>query len=322
MKMRNIIMAVIALVITASGCQKIDSADSNSTVKVKFTIADKPVLGDPGQTKAIKTAWAEGDQVMIIFKPAGATEWYGPMEKVLHKFTTTYTSSVWSDITLTSQNITDLGESGTYLAIHHRGNVTAIAIPTAVGTAPNTYDGYRLNGYEGGEFMSHKGTYTSDGTTITLSTIDLQLYSSLFQFSVSKDITDGSSNPIFDNLHTKWFKNLKFRLSIKQTSTPEDLYRVVVLKEGVLYLAPQTTDGFWLDNSTKTGFAQGVLNGEDVSYCFVFSKPDYATFTHLVFSITDGEDAASYASINIDRNDHTIGIGKSYRLPITGWTKH
>ena len=61
MKMRNIIMAVIALVITASGCQKIDSADSNSTVKVKFTIADKPVLGDPGQTKAVKTAWAEGD---------------------------------------------------------------------------------------------------------------------------------------------------------------------------------------------------------------------------------------------------------------------
>ena len=58
MKMRNIIMAVIALVITASGCQKIDSADSNSTVKVKLTIADKPVLGDPGQTKAVKTAWA------------------------------------------------------------------------------------------------------------------------------------------------------------------------------------------------------------------------------------------------------------------------
>lgn len=169
--------------------------------------------------------------------------------------------------------------------------------------------------------MSHKGTYTSDGTTITLSTIDLQLYSALFQFSVSKDITDGSSSPIFSNAHSIWFKNLKFRLSIKQNSTPEDLYRVVALKEGVLYLAPQTTSGFWLDNSTKSGFAQGVLNGEDVSYCFVFKEQEDATFTHLVFSITDGEDAASYASINIDRNDHTIEIGKSYRLPLTGWTK-
>ncbi len=321
MKFRNIIMAVIALVITASGCQKIDRADSNSTVKVKFTIADKPVLGDPGQTKAVKTAWAEGDSVMIIFKPAGATNWYGPMEDALYKFTTTYTSSVWSDITLTSQNITDLGESGTYLAIHHRGKVTAKAIPSEVGTAPNTYNGYQLDGYKGGEFMSHKGTYTSDGTTITLSTIDLQLYSSLFQFSVSKDITDGSSNPIFNNAYSTWFKNLKFRLSIKQNSSPEDLYRVVALKRGVLYLAPQTTNGFWLDNSTKSGFAEGVLNGEDVSYCFVFSKPEDATFTDLVFSITNGENAASFASINIDRNDHSIKIGKSYRLPLTGWTK-
>lgn len=320
MKMRNIIMAVIALVITASGCQKIDSAETNSTVKVKFTIADKPVLGEPGQTKAVKTAWAERDSVMIIFKPAGETNWYGPMENTLYKFTTTYTSSVWSDITLTSEDITELGESGTYLAIHHRGDVTAKAIPDEVGPALNPYDGYKLNGYKGGEFMSHKGTYTSDGTTITLSTIDLQLYSSLFQFSVSKDITDGSSNPIFNNLYTTWFKNLRFKLSIKQNSDPEDLYRVVALKRGVLYLAPQTTDGFWLDNSTKSGFAEGVLNGEDVSYCFVFKTPEDATFTHLVFSITNGEN--DFASINIDRNDHTIGIGKSYRLPLTGWTKH
>ena len=72
MKIRNLFIAVMTLVLTVTGCSKVDTPSADNDLKFVFEMADKDGFG--ADTKAVKTGWADGDQVVILFKPAGAEE--------------------------------------------------------------------------------------------------------------------------------------------------------------------------------------------------------------------------------------------------------
>ena len=69
MKIRNFFLAVMTLALTVTGCSKVDTPAADNDLKFVFEIADKDGFG--ADTKAVKTAWADGDQVVILFKPEG-----------------------------------------------------------------------------------------------------------------------------------------------------------------------------------------------------------------------------------------------------------
>ena len=65
--MKKIIITAFAACALLAACTEKESAPvQNNDVKVVFEIADKAGFGQ--DTKAVKTAWAEGDQILVIFK--------------------------------------------------------------------------------------------------------------------------------------------------------------------------------------------------------------------------------------------------------------
>ena len=65
-------MAACALAVMGFvACSKDDNATVNNEVKVNFTVADKPSFDD---TRAAKSAWADGDQIMVVFNATGSLD--------------------------------------------------------------------------------------------------------------------------------------------------------------------------------------------------------------------------------------------------------
>ncbi|MBO7321249.1 MAG: hypothetical protein J6U80_04890 [Bacteroidales bacterium] len=358
MKFRNIIMAVIALVITASGCQKIDSAETNSTVKVKFTIADKPVLGDPGQTKAVKTAWAEGDAICFAFMDNNFD-----IIKIISKSTPFqpnifYEDGKWSELTIPNEYLTALGSEGIFIAIHHRKGTTyakEITLGNVTSTTINgeSYDKIcSISRYSGGEIMFAADTYTVSDGVMDLGNINMALDPRLFQISIYDELFTNEEGNIYLSEGTiagtgaTIDPTIYNGLSIYKNK--EDWTDPLNPTESNLftYYTPLVRGGLYLDfdfNSTtpfvadksKT-FAQAVINpiGEDIedydlSYCFLDTR------THLVIppdSYTFWIDRFEGGGVTFETwkkvfyktyafNSSTTNLvkGKAYRLGTTGW---
>jgi len=326
MKMRNLIMAVIALVVTVSGCQKIDSPMENEGTKAVFTISDRPDFSG-NLTKAVKSEWANGDWVVFVFKPTGEN-WYGgtlggtPYIKAAY---TVYSSTTgWSEIVLNNTITSDLGEGGEWMAIHHRGEMLTH------GTKDETYfmkgtnnvgnwfdkEGtYPLLNYNGGEFMKGTGTYTVTDGVVSLGSVTLNIDPRLFQISVPRELSNMPSG------HDEAYME-ESTISIVNSTTGAN-WAVVALKKDVLSFNPTETHGFVFDRSTATGDAGCVVNGEDISYCFAFKnelmikKPTSSWAFHVRYKTSS--EYYKYELL-VPVTDKTIAVGTAYRLPGTGWT--
>lgn len=332
MKLRNLFIAVMTVVIAAASCQKLDKTLTEEQVKVEFTVADKPVLGDMGQTKAVKSAWADGDQIILIFKKGG-TVWvphYDDEHIRFYMISYDEGTNSWDNLESFGLNSDSFGTGGEYLAIHSRGNILSFDNPDKNVfeiKGSGTRSGYwykdangrlSLNGYDGGELMFARGTYTfsESESVLSLSQINMALDSRLFQISVPIALKNTASEIMTGNTNNER-KLLMSNSTMSVFANSATSSYLVSMKGGAVSLQPDESEVFYVDRSTGTTGARAVINGSDASYCFMTSN-----FTVNInswrFKIESGTNFNAYRDITKDSNK-SLSPGKAYRLPEARW---
>ena len=278
-------------------------------MKVNFTVAEKQ--GFEPASKAVKKGWAAGDQIRVFFKPGGESLIYTE-NSTAGTLLLTYNGSKWTEAGLTATDITALGTSGTFAAVHYR-----VASGKTIGVG--ALDGNDLslsyytdgNVYNGGEVLLHTGDYTVSDGTVNLGTLTMKLgREDFFQISIPKSKVDG--------LAAGWKLTV---LKDSYTSGSPNNYEMKLYGISQLFLRMSSYLIAYTTGS-QPYFATGVENEEDISFVLVKGTniPDTEKY---VFYLTNGTDVYT---LRLDRdlegaNPKTIEPGKAYRLTSGTWTK-
>ena len=169
---RLLIAATLLFAAGFMGCAKSDDAPMNKDIKVEFSVAGKDCFNT---TRAVKSDWANGDQILILFKTGD--NWLGKENSKDNTITLTYNASA-STWALTKNNWDDdltNSTSGEFMAIHYRGTI---------GIGNKDGNDYYLSNYTGGEILSMKGEYTITDGLMILPTLALKMRDDAVQFSV------------------------------------------------------------------------------------------------------------------------------------------
>ena len=325
-------MACFAM--TFAGCSKEEAppqTDSGTPeVILDFTVGERDGFGP--DTKARKTDWAEGDQILVFYKFADGGWMFGesPTYSVL-----TYDGTAWSQAN-TGMSLAFLsgGYQGEYYAIHYRGTV-------GFGTIQD--DEVELTGYEGGEFMYCSGTFETKGQMptgqvlfgITLSDINLTLDSNLYQISVA-DVDEPLDLSIVEGKEK--YMNAVSSLSIEYNN-PLNINNPSAFIQLPHYACQSGMLCFDLANSCLSVkapdnyAAKPVYNAydaqtTDVSFCFYIAEsnpgPIQTKKYRFTLTYTNGNEL-TYTRTRTGGNsgpvDDYLTGGYAYRLPTTdSWT--
>ncbi len=182
--MKKLFVLATTVVLAASfvGCTKENNAPATKDIKVQLEVADKGCFVD---TRAVKTAWANGDQIAVFFKPDGSNVLCAA-NSMDNTLVLTYSeSSGWSATKNNWGEELTNSTSGDFLAIHYRGNI-------AIGD--EAYSGYLFKNYDGGEILLMEDmSYTITDGVMDLGTLDLNLEKDAVQFSV-KDLASNTDD--------------------------------------------------------------------------------------------------------------------------------
>lgn len=285
--MKKIFIAATILVMAVfASCSNDDvQLEGNNELKVNFTVADK--AGFDTDTKAVKTGWENGDEILIVLYSSSG--WYN--EDGYNYMKLKYNGSAWTT-DLTKLDKTRLLNGQKYMAIYHPGTIT-------VGEQDGSPGYYKLPGYKGGEHLLFAGdavTYTYDGADIDLGTIAFERYVQDFQISVKGLASEGKDDGVWE-------------LYIQDAEgNPAD--RMHYSAAGKAFLRDT---GF---GTYSTNYSTGINYKGDVVFYFSNAGSDE---TSLKFWLqVYGGDAYTYTTTTIPE------IGKAYTLPaITDpkWTK-
>ncbi len=305
--MKKIILFAFLACAIVSGCLKGDVVPTyENDIKVVFNVA--PKAGFDVDTKAVKTMWAEGDQILVIFKPQGGFN-LDDCENNTLRFR--YNGTKWDLKDNNVSDLTSLGSEGQYWAIHHRVFDGKDIVFSSVNS------NVLLTNYKGGEVLENDYTrsdYTVEDNVLTLETIELQmgLYNSQFQLSVP-GLTEG-----------------EWDMYICSNDLPLDNPDVMLsyftaresgLMDAGIVLSPGNCGNIGDD------YSSGVLNGEDMSFVFramIYWDSDLSNEAYVAykFCITNGTDIYCYTKPRgtwngekIDGFDFTLTEGNAYRLP-------
>jgi len=291
MKIRNFFLAVMTLALTVTGCSKVDTPAADNDLKFVFEIADKDGFG--ADTKAVKKGWADGDQVVILFKPAGAEECLvdkSENKKYPQTAYATYDDDQGLFDLVYNVEKNDLKTSGKYYAIHYRSEAY-LDIDDEAGMDT---DCFPLNNYKGGELLSYIGDYTVDGNTVNLGVIRMTLDPRLFQVSIPgilwqggpsdprfdlDKFVDGSGNDINDADIEDYMRTASIQLSVYKSTTPFDPVGYFALKSGMVSvdLTKPNIFVFNVNHALPYTNASPVINlniRKNREYSFCFAEPD------------------------------------------------
>lgn len=112
MKERIILIVASLCSIVFAGCTKNIGHTPEGEIEIVFNVGDKGGFGT--DTKALRTGWEAGDQILIVFSKTGSNTDLGVTS------TLTYDGTSWSATALTAEQVTELGTSGKYMAIHYK----------------------------------------------------------------------------------------------------------------------------------------------------------------------------------------------------------
>lgn len=345
MKIRNLFIAVMTLVLTVTGCSRVDNPTADDSLKFVFEIADKGGFG--ADTKAVKTAWADEDMVYILFKPTGAEECLvsknGDKKYPIYATTTySYDQDAWDLVY--NVEVGDLGTGGKYYAIHHRGYID-MDDKTGMGK-----DCFPLNTYAGGELLSYVGDYTVDGNTVNLGVIRMKMDERIFQVSIGmqlwlnttpettfwlNDFYNNDRATLIDDGNDEWIEE----------SVVMSIYNDIVNNPGWASLQPGAVsvdlkdekifvyneDEEYKENATAVLNYDEDTDMNEVSFYFadykgITTPEDTYGFFVKRYNSEIGEyyypeDLRSfYLFVNYDYKDRKIISGNAYRLPAVGWS--
>lgn len=167
------IVAAIVLALVVVGCAK-DEAPAKKDIKLSFSVASKDGFDS---TRAVKSDWADGDQILVLFK-VGDNWLTEKANTKANTLTLRYaedgswkaTQNDWSDELIGSQ-------SGEFFAIHYRGDISLIE-------GESWIDACQFN-YKGGEVLRMEdGQYSVEDGVMDLGQLTLKLRDDAVQFSV------------------------------------------------------------------------------------------------------------------------------------------
>lgn len=295
--MKKILFAAVALVLAAgfTACSKEEAAPEN-IIKVEFAVADKAGFG--ADSRAVKTAWAEGDQIMVLFKPTGGS-WLIAEGSIKELLILQYTGSAWTVANLPTE--VDLGSSGHYAAIHYR-----VAAEKSCGIAGrSTTTTYYFTNYAGGEVLTYMGDeaqYTLADGKLNLGTISLAMSEEAIQFSV-KNLASVEGEWYLalgdQNWQTGSISNLFSPTFGFQAETP-----AFDTEEGSL----STRSYVW---------ATPVVNGADRSFFFTVDYSQWIEATKLTF-VLENRNQTPYKTYKYEYKPVPFALPalkKSYLLP-------
>ena len=273
--MKKIFLAAMTLVMAVfASCSNDDAPlEGIGDFKVNFTVADK--AGFDGDTRAVKTGWENGDEILIaIQSEAGWTK-----DDSFNCFKLKYNGSTWTTDN-TGFDATLITDGYYYIAVYHPGTIT-------LGGSANGVDTQYLSGYNGGEYLYDvNSTYTETADGIDLGEIELVRYSQNFQISIKDLASAGKADGTW-------------KLYIKDTEGNK-AHNMYYYAAGKAFLR---NTGF---ATFQTDYSTGINYKGDVVFYFSNAGSDE---TSLKFELTDGTDTYIYTTDNIPE------MGKAYFLP-------
>ena len=171
--MKKFLIAAMTLVMAVfASCSNDDAQlEGIGDFKVNFTVADK--AGFDGDTRAVKTGWENGDEILIAICSEGGWTELGKY----NCFKIKYNNGNWTTDMAGFDASVHFESGNSFMAIYHPGTITLAGVATGV-MEP-------LNGYKGGELLQYIGTYSKTGSsTFNLGTIKLKRNPNDFQISV------------------------------------------------------------------------------------------------------------------------------------------
>lgn len=276
--MKRFLLAAVTFVLVAgfSSCTKdFDTLaeNTNNDIKVVFSVADKD--GFEGATRAVKTGWEAGDKIVVFFSTG--TEWLladGNANNLL----LTYDGSNWSARANSIGDELLASASGYFFALHYDGEWSGIEETTS----PKGH--YIFDGYKGGVILSASGEYTIADNVITLPELTLKLDASAVQFSVKN----------LASVEGDW------TLYVNHDRTKEDGYRDydgyspwIGYSYRSVDIYPYSATSAMIARTTYA-YAQGVVNGEDISFFGRFDNHNGTITTNYLFALKNNTTGKVY----------------------------
>lgn len=307
--MKKIFMAAMALVmlIGSTSCNKENVVDTE-TVKgqlvFNYTVGEKPGSVD---TKALKSGWANGDQIMVVF-------WNNSSWKSTTPLVIEYNEGSWSTVATPDTEEWVISSNMKYHAIHYRRVDAAQNL-----SASNISNfSFQLLNIKGGEILEQSGDYTIIDGEVNLE-IDLDYAENIFLVSIpglieSDDwrlgILEGTSVPA------------TFDESNVSSHNPISRYNDDINSGTVRHYAQQSSSGLYVSdpNIKKQALARCVQNDGQITFAFWFdeSKNTAADYTFFLSKGACSDSNEKY----IYSVDVAFAGKKAYKLPaITETTK-
>lgn len=305
--MKKLFMVAMAIVVAAGfvACTKEDV--SAPTYKVEFTVGDKGGFGV--NSRAVKNAWAEGDQVAVVFEVENAEEelWISPLAGEENIMRLEFNGSNW---VITKGVTAELAASGRYAAYHHR-----VKDGKDIAFDSGDMGVYSFVNYYGGEITRYVGNFTNTGNVLALGTIEMAVKNGMFQVSVPGITDDANWNlTICKATFTSYIVNFRWANGMMHFQ-----------KNCANMREDNGLVGTW-GNEYYYYKASYVVNGNDASFVFSTSNntvdevADPDTYGKYVFVLYNQNTGLCYKYV-VDRNlnageyDLTLEGGKAYGLP-------
>ena len=308
------IAAMVLFAVMMVACNKSD-AGVEKVYKVDFNVSEKPSFAT---TRALKTAWVAGDQILVILRPENGS-WLIAANDSSKTLKLTYNGTQWSASTPSAEMMQALGASGDYYAVYYRGNV-------GIGEDWDGYgDTYKFANYKGGEYYYDNGGYSVADDVLTLEQIDMEKGTDIFQISI-KNLLSTAEN------QAKNWKLAILRDATQQLPIPDDFGKM----DDNVYYEGMAEGYFTFDFGKPTPYtiyyATNVQNDNDATFWFchpfydedvVNDKTEARYLNGYYFTLTDGTTTWYY---EVDRklgtaDEKTLNPEKAYLLPeLSEWT--
>lgn len=266
MKKLFVLAATVVLAVGFVGCAKEDSAPAMKDIKVEFSVADKDGFAE---TRAVKNAWADGDKIMIFFKAGGS--WLVGENTTDNTLTLTYNDGSWSATKNNWSETLTNSTSGSFIAIHYRGDI-------ALGENFRNM-GYYFAAFAGGEYLSTSGDYTITDGVMTLPTLTMKMRDDMVQFSVKDLASNNKEWELMVNFDD--YENLAADAACVLTAM------------NVNTLTLRTDVGGFIGNVSEE-WMSNVVNGADRSFVGMLDGENDEVTTKYVFVLKNVTDTEYY----------------------------
>lgn len=301
--MKKIFMAAMALVmlIGSTSCNKENVVDTE-TVKgqlvFNYTVGDKPESVD---TKALKSGWVDGDQVMVLF-------WNNSSWRSTNPLVIEYNQGSWSTVATPDTEGWVVSGYMKYHAIHYR-RVDNTQNLSASSMAVNFT--FKLLNIKGGEILEQKGDYTINDGKVNLE-IDLDYAEEIFLVSIPglNEADDWRLGILEGNTVPETFDRTDI-----SSHYPLSRYNDTADSGTVSHYAMSGSDGLFVSSPSidKQALARCVQNDGQITFAFWFdeSKNTAADYTFFLSKGACSESNEKYIySVNV-----AFAGKKAYKLP-------